>query len=260
MKKIVAIGGGECGRILKDGTKMPYETEPMDKEIIRLTGKENPNFLFIGHSQPVNIQKKYFETMIKIYKDKYNCPCKMLKSTELMDEDKVNELVNWADIIYEGGGNTLDMIELWKKTGFDKVLKKAWEDGKVMCGLSAGASCWFNECSTDSLRILYGSDQPLMELKCLNFINAFFTPHCDEDGRLESTKEMLKDKNLIGISISNCSAIEIIDNKYRLITSKGQFHKEEAYGLKVYWKDNEFIIEKIDKSENFKNLNELISK
>ena len=41
-KKIVAIGGGENGRE-KNGIKYPYETAPMDKEIIKLTGKEKPN-------------------------------------------------------------------------------------------------------------------------------------------------------------------------------------------------------------------------
>ncbi|MDD7132061.1 MAG: hypothetical protein PUH84_02965 [Firmicutes bacterium] len=46
-KKIVAIGGGENGRYLGNGKYREYETEPMDKEIIRLTGKENPNYLFI---------------------------------------------------------------------------------------------------------------------------------------------------------------------------------------------------------------------
>ncbi len=76
-KKIVAIGGGENGRILPDGTKRLYETGPMDQEIIRLTGKETPNFLFIGHAQPVNIQKGYYDTMKKIYNEMYNCPCKI---------------------------------------------------------------------------------------------------------------------------------------------------------------------------------------
>lgn len=46
-KKIVAIGGGENGRYLGNGKYREYETEPMDKEIIRLTGKDKPNYLFI---------------------------------------------------------------------------------------------------------------------------------------------------------------------------------------------------------------------
>lgn len=48
--KIVAIGGGEGGRIKSDGTKAPYETGNIDSEIVKLTGNNNPNFLFLGHA------------------------------------------------------------------------------------------------------------------------------------------------------------------------------------------------------------------
>lgn len=50
-KKIVAIGGGENGRINSKGNKKPYETKEIDQVIVRLSGKENPNFLFLAHSQ-----------------------------------------------------------------------------------------------------------------------------------------------------------------------------------------------------------------
>ena len=260
MKKIVAIGGGENGRVLSDGTKKSYETAPMDEEIIKLTGKEKPNFLFLGHAQPINIQQGYFETMERIYGDRYRCQCKMLKSTELRDEDKVKELVDWADIIYEGGGNTLDMIKLWQKTDFDKVLKEAWENGKVLCGVSAGGCCWFKECSSDSLRILYGNDQPLTNVECLGFLDGFFTPHCDEDDRYESTKELLKDKDYVGLMLSNCSALEILDDKYRLITSDASKHGIEAYALKGYWNDDTYYEENIEVKEEFEDLEDLLSK
>ena len=49
----------------------------------------------------------------------------------------------WSDIIYVGGGNTLKMMKVWKKTGVDKMLKQAYEKGIVLSGLSAGSICWF---------------------------------------------------------------------------------------------------------------------
>ena len=67
-------------------------------------------------------------------------------------------------LIYECGGNTLDMIKLWEETGFNKLLKKAWQAGKVMCGTSAGANCWFKQCSSDSLKIKFGDEQPLISM------------------------------------------------------------------------------------------------
>ena len=64
-KKIVAIGGGENERIKSDGTRCPYETGPMDKEIIKLTDKEKPNFLLIAHSQVLENQQFYLTFTMK---------------------------------------------------------------------------------------------------------------------------------------------------------------------------------------------------
>ena len=236
-KKIVAIGGGKNGRLLEDGNYDPYETGPMDKEIIRLTGKEKPNFLFIGHSVPLENQEFYFNTMKNIYQKMYGCECRDIKSDELENLDNVKDKIEWADIIYEGGGNTLDMIKLWKDTGFDIVLKHAWEEGKVMCGVSAGANCWFKECSSDSLQIKYGLDYPLIVMECLGFVDGLFVPHCDANGRYESVKNLLKEKNTFSLSISNCCALEIVEDEYRLITSNASNYRIEPYGLKTYWQN-----------------------
>lgn len=259
-RKIVAIGGGENGRLHADGVRMPYELEKQDREIIRLTGKEHPNFLFLAHSQPLEGQESYFQVMRDIYEKRLGCNCKDLKSDKLADKEYVEELVDWADIIFEGGGNTLDMIKLWKDTGFDSVLRSAWENGKVMCGVSAGANCWFKECSSDSLKIKYGDDQPLIGMECLGFIQGLFVPHCDAEGRLESVKELLKKSEQIGLCMSNCTALEIVDDKYRLITSDASFHNIKAYGQKCYWDNGKYLEEKIDDSLEFKSLEELLSK
>ena len=261
-RKIVAIGGGQNGRLKSDGTRDPYETEIFDKEIIRLTGKQHPNFLFLGHSQlEPEAETGYFITMKNIYKKMYGCKCKTITRKELMQQlNTASKLVDWADIIYEGGGNTLDMIKLWNETGFNKILNEAWKNGKVMCGVSAGANCWFKECSSDSLKIKYGSDQPLIVMDCLGFVEGLFVPHCDEPGRYESVKELLKERDTISIQISNCAALEIIDDKYRIITADVSHYGIKAYGLKSYWKNHEYLEEKIELSKDFRPLNELLSK
>ena len=46
---------------------------------------------------------------------------------------------------------------------------------------------------------------------------------------------------MIGILLSNCTAIEIIDDKYRIIVSDTKGHGiDEAYALKAYWKNGEY--------------------
>lgn len=259
-KKMVAIGGGENGRMRANGTRYPYELANQDKEIIRLTEKANPNFLLLAHAQPVERQDGYFRVMTDIYGKIYGCHCRHLKSDQLTNTNYVKNLIDWADIIFEGGGNTLDMIALWKETGFDSILRQAWIDGKVMCGVSAGANCWFKECSSDSLKLKYGDQQPMIGMECLGFVDGLFIPHCDEKGRLESAKELLKNSDQIALAMSNCTAIEIIDDRYRLITSDASFHNIEAYGLKLYWKDGEYIEKRIDTSLEFKPLHDLLLK
>ncbi len=54
------------------------------------------------------------------------------------------------DVIYVGGGNTASMLAVWRAHGLDRILRRAWEEGVVMCGLSAGMNCWFAESVTDS--------------------------------------------------------------------------------------------------------------
>ena len=214
-KKIVAIGGGENGRYLGNGKYREYETEPMDKEIIRLTGKENPNYLFMVHAQPFNntIEDGYFETMKKIYGDMFDCSCRNLKSTELDDMEVVKEKIAWADIIYEGGGDTLLLLYI------------------------------------------------IFTIINLNFIDAYITPHTDENGRYESTKEELKNKDKVGIMLSNCSCIEIVDNEYRIITSEVKAHNiKEAYALRGFYQDGKYYEEKLEESTEFKPLSKLLSK
>ena len=259
-KKILGIGGGGNGRIKPDGTQEPYETEVMDQEIVKLSGKENPHFLFLAHSQTLENQEPYFIQMKSIFGDKFHCECKDIKSDELADLNYVQSLVDWADIIYEGGGNTLDMIALWKETGFDKILYEAWNTGKVMCGRSAGANCWFEQCSSDSLQIKYGPDQPLIAMECLGFLPGLFVPHCDEPGRYDSVKEILKEKDMIAIQLSNCTAIEIIDNTYRIIVGNPADKAFIPYALRTYWKDGQYIEVPIEVTEEYRNIDELYEK
>lgn len=55
----------------------------------------------------------------------------------------VRERLLGADIVYVGGGSMLNMLAVWRAHGLDAVMREAWEAGTALCGLSAGAMCWF---------------------------------------------------------------------------------------------------------------------
>lgn len=259
-RKIVAIGGGENGRLKPDGTRKPYETGVIDQEIVRLTGKDQPNFLFLAHAQADSLerQQSYFEAMWDIYGWRYGCKCKDLKSDKLTDIEYVKELVDWADIIYEWWWNTITMLELWKQTGFDQILRTAWENGKVMCGLSAWWNCWFNKCSSNAW-----ANQSLVWVDCLWFVNWLFVPHADESGRQESVKELLvKEQNEIWLLLSNCAALVVVDDKYKLITSPEAVNHwlERAFWKKTYWEDGNYFEVDIKELSELRGLDELYSR
>ncbi|WP_423247251.1 Type 1 glutamine amidotransferase-like domain-containing protein [Streptomyces decoyicus] len=63
------------------------------------------------------------------------------------------------DIVYVGGGNTANMLAVWRVHGLDAILREAYASGVLLCGISAGACCWFETAFSDS----FGPPVPLSD-------------------------------------------------------------------------------------------------
>lgn len=92
-----------------------------------------------------------------------------------------------------------------------------------------------------------------------------FVPHCDEPGRQESVKELLKEKSEeIWLLLSNCAALEIVGDEYRVLTTETSKEinrpMEKWYWKKTYRRNGEYIEEILDDAPEFKKLSELYSK
>jgi dipeptidase E len=96
---------------------------------------------------------------------------RVLRLFDRADED-LRELVLGQDAVYVTGGNTANLLALWRLYGLDTLLREAWNAGVVMAGMSAGAICWFESCTTDSfgpdLRPLHGA---------LGILDGSLSPH-----------------------------------------------------------------------------------
>ena len=122
---------------------------------------------------------------------------------------QIDYLLNHADIIYVGGGDTAFMMETWKKYRLDRKLKNLYlTDQAVLSGISAGAMCWFNCGHSDSSvfwnddTVGYGWVNGLLDI-----FPYVFCPHYDE--RVESFDEMMKEKTLPGLALeSNVAFVE----------------------------------------------------
>ena len=234
MKKIVAIGGGEIGR-----PGYSIETAKIDREIIKLSGKKRPKFLFIPTASLdadgyVKVVNNYFGKKLGCIIDVLYLVNKKTSHQEIK-----NKILN-SDIIYVGGGNTLKMLKLWRKLEVDKILTVAYKKGIVLSGVSAGAICWFKYGHSDS-RKFNNRNAAYIKVKGLGFINALACTHYNvEKDRRKSLKDMMKKEKIFGIALDNCAALEIIDDKYRVITSK-----PGANAYKVYWREGRYYEEKI---------------
>ena len=200
-KKLVCIGGGEIPRY-KNGILLPYEIKEIDQEIVKLSNKEHPRFLFISiaSSHP----EEYFEGIKKVYEE-LGCIVKHLDTNKTHNELE-KEILN-ADIIYIGGGNTRHLVEELKDKELDKTLIKAYNSGIVCSGLSAGSYCWFN-CNYDLI-------------EGMNVINAINCVHYDQKDEISKNKlyDVVKEKNIIGYAIDNQVALEFIDDHINVIKS-----------------------------------------
>ncbi len=248
-RKIVAIGGGEIGR-----PGFPVETTLIDKEIIRLSGKSKPNLLFIPTAS--SDSEGYFKVVEKHFGKRLGCNVSCLwLIKEKPSKDKISEAINSADIIYVGGGNTLKMIRIWRKYGVDKMLIKAWKNGTVLSGLSAGSICWFSNGLSDSRRFK-NPNAGLIKVSGLGLIPALHSPHFDsEPERRVELSRIMKNTKGVAIALENCCAIEFVDDKYRVIVSKP---KAKAY--KTYYKKGKYYEEEILRENNFQDMNLLLEK
>ena len=169
MKKIIAIGGGE----LRERTTLKID-EYIAKLAKERAGENRPNALFIPTAS--HDYMPYYNTFHKVYTGVFNIKTDVaLTVYKELDMEKMKAKFEKADVIYVGGGDTVFMIEHWKKVGLLPLIQDAYERGVILCGLSAGAICWFSDIYTDSK--VENSDETYAMAKGLGWINGIISPH-----------------------------------------------------------------------------------
>jgi dipeptidase E len=194
---IIAIGGGGFGR-------NPNHRK-IEKYILKLTGKEKPNIVFIPTASAEN--QAY---IIQFYKCFTKMSCEPSHVTFFQRTPKLDSIINKADVIYVGGGNTKSMLAVWQEWKLDKLLLKAYNNGKILCGVSAGAICWFEQGITDS----WASNINVMD--CLGFLPEMACPHYQEekDRRPDVHKMLKQGKCGPGWAIDGGAAVHFKNGKY----------------------------------------------
>jgi len=161
-QQIIALGGG--------GFMMEPENPLLDQYILSATGEAKPKICFVGTATgdaSICIDGFYkafgATSSVPTHLSLYKPPTQDLRSFVLEQ-----------DAVYVGGGNTRNLLALWKEWGLDRILGEALRAGIVLAGISAGSICWFEQGLSDSIKT--GELHPL---KCLGFLPGSNCPHYD---------------------------------------------------------------------------------
>jgi dipeptidase E len=136
--RVLAMGGG--------GFSMEPDNPLLDRFVLSLARSSPPRVCFLGTAS--GDDEGY---VARFYRAFAGLDCR--PSDLGLFERTVGDLESFVlaqDVIYVGGGNTASLLAVWRAHCLDRVLRKAWEQGVVMCGLSAGMNCWFEQSVTDS--------------------------------------------------------------------------------------------------------------
>jgi dipeptidase E len=217
MKQLITLGGG--------GFSMEPENPLLDRYILKQSGKANPKICFIPTAS--GDSDSYISRYYNFF-EKEHCQPSHLSLFKPPTRDIEGFLLD-KDILYVGGGNTKNLLVLWKEWGLDLILKKAWEQGILLAGISAGSICWFEEGVTDS----YGDG--LEPLKCLGFLGGSNCPHYDgEADRRPAYHRFIESGEVqAGIAADDGAAVHYIDRDIHKVISS----RPDAKAYKVYFKE-----------------------
>lgn len=215
-KHIVAMGGG--------GFSMESDNPLLDKYVLGLTNKSKPKICFIGTAS--GDAQSYIDRFYASFKN-LNCEPTHLSLFKGSTPD-VETLVMNQDALYVGGGNTRNLLTLWKDWGLDLIVRKAWEKGIILSGISAGSLCWFEHGITDSIP---GS---LSALSCLGLLKGSNCPHYDGEKERRPTFHRLltEGKMTPGLAADDGVALHFVGDIFSHAVSSHPDKKAFRVGLR----------------------------
>jgi dipeptidase E len=118
------------------------------------------------------------------------------------------------DVFYVGGGNTANLLALWRAHGLDRLLRDACSAGAVLSGVSAGMNCWFRASVTDS----FGGLEPLDD--GLGFLDGSACPHYDgEPGRRPTYRRLIAGGFPAGYAADDGAALHFVGSALAEVVS-----------------------------------------
>jgi dipeptidase E len=207
MRQIIALGGGGFGSSL--------ENLRLDEYLLSLCAASRPKVGFIPTASGDSIDYiAKFETAYQSLNAQTSV-FQLFRSQTWTGTPE--EMLLDQDLIFVGGGSTMNMMLLWQAWGIDAILRKAYDQGTILAGISAGANIWFEQCTTDSL------GPGIQVMPCLGWLPGSFTPHYDsEPERKPLLRQMLREQTIApGYAATDGAAVHFINEEFhRIVTDR----------------------------------------
>ena len=117
--QIIALGGG--------GFSDEPDNPLLDEYILQQCGKTKPKVLFLPTAG--GDHEDYIVKFYSAYK-KLNCkPAHISLTKKNFSFTRLEETVLDQDIIFVGGGSPRFLMQVWRRNGMDRIIKKAWQHG-----------------------------------------------------------------------------------------------------------------------------------
>lgn len=170
----VLLGGGE----LKTKETLALDRAIGDLAKARAGAEKRANALFVGTAS--HDFMPYYNTFHKTYTGELGLKTDVALTvyTE-MNAEKLDAKFEKADLIYVGGGDTVFLLDHWKRTGLGERILDAYRRGVIVAGLSAGAICWFERMYTDSAKADGSGEAPYAVYPALGVLPGGACPHYD---------------------------------------------------------------------------------
>lgn len=200
MSRLILIGGGE----LKNRETLAID-EYIAAEAKKAAGERRACGLFLPTAS--HDCMPYYNTFHKVYTGIFDIKTDVaLTVGRETDPEKMKGKFDRADFLYIGGGDTVYMLEQWKSSGLLPLIHKAFEEGKMIAGLSAGAICWFEEMYSDSV-----VEGEYHMFPGLGWLNGKISPHYDE--RMLDFDEIVLYNRYRAWGLENGAALEMADGR-----------------------------------------------
>ena len=200
---VYALIGGKTNKDIK--------VNIIEQHILSLTNKEKPNLLYCPYAtNDYEKSNNRFKELIN------NLSCNLYLMTE-RDYDNFEQLLNWCDCIYIGGGASDDLVKLFNDKGYNHILKKYECTDKVYAGISAGAMLFSVSSMGDKYAFFDNfciSNYKMVD--CLGMILYTICPHYQNEG-LTIYNSKLKDYPYPGLGIEDDTCVIIKNNRISII-------------------------------------------